>query len=133
MKSPFALLSILVVSLVGGAGLVGCAAPSESEDASTSSQSALEESWNGATPTVFAIEKPLDLTLDWSALEVQDPLDPDHAWRPANTVIRPTVSDRPDEGSSVVRELRHGFGSGPCRPRANPFRREIGIMCKWTF
>jgi len=131
MKTLFAFAGMLMVSLVG------CAAQPDSEEADTATagQSALEESWSSATPTVFAIEQPLDFNVDWSeGLEVQDPLDPDHEWRAARTVTRPEVSERPaNQGSGVIRQLQHGFGSGPCRPRANPFRREIGIMCKWTF
>jgi len=116
--------------------IVGCSAEPMEDEASTS-EAALEEQWSLSTPTVFAIEKPMDLTFtgpeDWSDLEVQDPLDPNHAWRPAGTVARPDVTDRPRLGSSIRDQLGHGLGSGPCRPRLNPFKREIGFMCKWTF
>ncbi len=118
---------MLVVSLLG------CAAQSDPE-AAASSASALEERWSGSTPMIFAIERPFDMSFDdWSDLEVNDPLHPEGAWRPARTVERPEVSARPSEGSSLVRELQHGFGSGPCRPRINPFERSVGFMCKWTF
>ena len=110
----------------------GCSQPTVDEEGVTSDEAALEQQWSLSTPTVFAIEKPIDMSFDdWSNLEVEDPLD--HAWRPARTSVQPAVTDRPSSGSSVIRELQHGFGSGPCRPRLNPFKREIGFMCKWTF
>lgn len=131
MKTAFALLGMLMAATVA----VGCAAPSADEEESVAGdQAALEQAWSLSTPTVFAIEGPIDTSFDdWSDLEVQDPLDPNHGWRPASTVSRPAVTETPSGGSSVVRQLQHGLGSGPCRPRLNPFKREIGFMCKWTF
>ena len=113
----------------------GCSQPVDEESAT--SDAALEQQWSLSTPTIFEIEAPIDMTFtrpeDWSDLEVQDPLDPNHAWRPATTVVRPAITERQGVGSSIRDQLGNGFGSGTCRPRLNPFRREIGFKCKWTF
>ena len=116
---------------------VGCAQPVDDEAAATSSSAALEERWSLATPTIFEIEGPLDLTFnrpeDWSDLEVIDPLDPHSTWKRASTVAAPTVRERSGVGSTIKDQLGNGFGSGACRPRLNPFKKEIGFKCKWTF
>ena len=116
--------------------LAGCASSADDEEASTDGVSAaIEEQWRVATPTILSIERPLDLTLrdeDFSSFEVRDPLRREYTWKPARAESA-FVFDKPSVGSKIQDQLKNGFGSGPCRPRINFGRKEIGFRCTWKF
>ena len=130
--SPLLFMAVSVVSL-------GCSHQPVDEDEELSTESApLEEarlsSSTSGRPTVFAIEGPIhpdfNFDYDWSQSEVDvldDGLGSRDGWSPANKV------DQPAFASGIRDKVEGGIGSGPCRLRVQPFKREIGIRCKWTF
>lgn len=126
-------LCILGTMIAGGAA--GCTGTASEDEEAASTDAALEERWKVAAPTIIAFEQPLDLTFrpDWSEFEVRDPRDLNGLWKPAATIDRPTFTERPSSGSAIQDQLRNGLGSGPCRPKINPFKKEIGFKCTWRF
>lgn len=113
--------------------LAGCA--SSAEDPEDGAAEAAEAVSGTSGPTVVEIEKPLDLDLghttfnleeDWSRgrVEVLQSFGPDDSrWVPANKTRAPNITST----------IKDGFGSGPCRLKVNPFKKEVGFRCRWQF
>jgi hypothetical protein len=129
---PASKLAPMVFLFATLTNVVGCAQSVEN----TEEEEAIEQQLKASKPVILEIERPIDLTFDFSDVSefaVQTPTLGSGAWRPATTSGLPALVERPSEGSRVIDQVRSGFGSGPCRLRLNVGRKEVGVRCKWRF